>query len=153
MKAATRILSATVLALASLTTATGAWAAIEPMDDEALSNSYAGDGTAGTKLPDSPFLNFANALLKLSAKNVKMLSRDEFVATMADAGVVALPSSVYDGRPVTEVTLPSNPVTTTVKLSQFISSMTGVKYDAPGMGNITIQNFDAGGTRLWVWGH
>ncbi len=153
MKAATRILATTALALASLTAAGGAWATIEPMDDEALSNSYAGDGTEGAKLPNSPFLNFANELLKISTKNVKMLSREEFVATMADAGVAVLPSTVYDGRPVTEVTLPSHPVTTTVKLSQFISSMTGVKYDAPGMGNITIQNFDAGGTRLWVWGH
>ncbi|MDE2593762.1 MAG: hypothetical protein KGL57_05950 [Burkholderiales bacterium] len=153
MKAATRILSTTVLALASLTAAGGAWATIEPMDDEALSNSYAGDGTEGTKLPNSSFLNFATAMLQISAKNAKVLSREEFVGTMAALGVTAMPASAYDGRPVTEVTLPSNPVTTTVKLSQFISSMTGVKYDAPGMGNITIQNFDAGGTRLWVWGH
>lgn len=152
MKAATRILATAALALASLTAAGGAWATIEPMDDDALSNSYAGDGTEGAKLPNSSFLNFANALLQVSAKSAKVLSRAEFEATMAASGV-SLPSSVYDGRAVTEVTLPSNPVTATVKLSQFISSMTGVKYDAPGMGNITIQNFDAGGTRLWVWGH
>lgn len=154
MKTATRILATTALALASLTAAGGAWAAIEPMDDEALSNAYAGDGTQEAKLPaESPFLNFANALTQLSAKNMKVLNREEFVATMAASGVTGLPSSVYDGRPVTEVTLPSHPVTTTIKLSQFISSMTGVKFDAPGMGNITIQNFDAGGSRLWVWGH
>ncbi|MGE5452883.1 MAG: hypothetical protein ACM3VZ_13705 [Acidobacteriota bacterium] len=153
MKTAARLLLSTTLALASLTLAGTACAAIEPMDDEALSNSYAGDGTDTTKLAESPFLNFATALLKISAKNTKILSREEFVATMAASGVTDLPAAVYDGRPVTEVTLPSHPVSTTIKLSQFISSMTGVKYDAPGMGNISIQNFDAGGSRIWVWGH
>lgn len=146
-------LASLALAVSGLGFATFALAAPEPLDDDALSNSYAGDGTEHTHLPNSPFLNFANYLMTMGSKSVKALSREEFLATMAASGVTALPDAVYDGRPVTEVSLPSHPMTSTFKVSQLLSSMTGVKYDAPGMGTITIQNLDAGGTRLWMWGH
>lgn len=153
MKAATRFLALTTLTVASLTGATSAWAVLQPVDEETMSNAYAGDGTDKLTTPNSTFLNFANFLMQeVSSKSVKVLSRDEFVATMAASGVT-LSAAVYDGRAVTEVTLPSHPVTSTFKVSDLISSMTGVKYNAPGMGNITVQNFDAGGTRLWVWNH
>ena len=153
MKAPARILVSASLALAASTAASGANAALVAVDEETMSNSYAGDGTEKLQLPDSPFLAFANQLLAISNTLGKALTKEEFLATMAAAGVKDLPTEVYDGRAVSEVTLPSAPQTTTIKLSQFISSMTGVKYDAPGMGTITIKNFDAGGTRLWVWGH
>lgn len=153
MKAPARILVSATLALAALTAAGGANAALVAVDEETMSNSYAGDGTEKLQLPDSPFLAFANQLLAISNTLGKALTKEEFLATMAASGVTDLPADVYDGRAVSEVTLPSRPQTTTIKLSQFISSMTGVKYDAPGMGTITIKNFDAGGTRLWVWGH
>jgi hypothetical protein len=153
MNTPARILTSTTLALAALMASGGAYAALEPLDEETMSNSYAGDGTEKLKLPNSPFLNFANQLLNLGGTLGKALTREEFMATMSQSGVTDLSPEIYDGRAVTEVTLPSRPLTTTIKLSQFISSMTGVKYDAPGLGNITIQNFDAGGTRLWVWGH
>ncbi|HET8871403.1 MAG TPA: hypothetical protein VFM48_13235 [Aquabacterium sp.] len=152
MKAATRFFALTTLAVASLTGVTSAWATLEPVDEETMSNSYAGDGTDKLTTPNSTFLNFANFIMQISNKTAQTLTREQFVATMAAAGVT-LPASVYDGRPVTEVTLPSQPVTTTFKVSDLISSMTGVKYNAPGLGNITVQNFDAGGTRMWVWGH
>ena len=153
MKAPVRILVSASVALAALTAVGGANAALVAVDEETMSNTYAGDGTEKLQLPDSPFLAFANQLLAISNTLGKTLTKEEFLATMSAAGVSSLPAEVYDGRAVSEVTLPSSPQTTTIKLSQFISQMTGVKYDAPGMGTITIKNFDAGGTRLWVWGH
>lgn len=153
MKAPVRILVSASVALAALTEVGGANAALVAVDEETMSNTYAGDGTEKLQLPDSPFLAFANQLLAISNTLGKTLTKEEFLATMSAAGVSNLPAEVYDGRAVSEVTLPSSPQTTTIKLSQFISQMTGVKYDAPGMGTITIKNFDAGGTRLWVWGH
>jgi len=153
MKAPVRILVSASVALAALTAVGGANAALVAVDEETMSNTYAGDGTEKLQLPDSPFLAFANQLLAISNTLGKTLTKEEFLATMSAAGVSNLPAEVYDGRAVSEVTLPSSPQTTTIKLSQFISQMTGVKYDAPGMGTITIKNFDAGGTRLWVWGH
>ena len=146
MNTPARILVSTTLALAAMTAVGGANAALVAVDEETMS-------TEKLQLPDSPFLAFANQLLTVSSTFGKALTKEEFLATMAAAGVTDLPPDVYDGRAVSEVTLPSRPQTTTIKLSQFISQMTGVKYDAPGMGTITIKNFDAGGTRLWVWGH
>lgn len=147
-----KTLALTTLAVSSLMASTGAFAALEPLDEESMSNAYAGDGTDKKDVPDSALLNFANFVMKVSAKNARNLSSEEFVSTMAAAGVT-LPADVYDGRPVTEVTLESKPITTTFKVSQFISAIAGVKYDAPAMGTITVKNFDAGGTRMWVWGH
>ena len=153
MRTITRTLTAASLAFASLMVSMGAHAAPQRLSDEEMSEAYAGDGTQELQLPNSPFLAFANQLVNMTSTYGKVLSRDEFMATMAAAGVPDLPPEVYDGRPVTEVTLPSSPISRTMNLSQFISNMTGVKYDAPKMGTITIQNWDAGGTRLWVWGH
>lgn len=153
MRTITRTLTAASLALASLMVSMGAHAAPQRLSDEEMSEAYAGDGTVDSNLPNSPFLAFANQITQLASLYGKVLTREEFLATMAASGVNNLPTEVYNGQTVSEVTLPSNPISRTMNLSQFISNMTGVKYDAPKMGTISIQNFDAGGTRLWVWSH
>ncbi|MFN4264602.1 MAG: hypothetical protein ACK4F8_02505 [Aquabacterium sp.] len=153
MPTITRTLTAASLAFASLMVSMSAHAAPQRLSDEEMSEAYAGDGTVDSNLPNSPFLAFANQITQLASLYGKVLTREEFLATMAASGVNNLPTEVYNGQTVSEVTLPSNPVSRTMNLSQFISNMTGVKYDAPKMGTISIQNFDAGGTRLWVWSH
>ena len=129
-------------------------AAPQPLSDQEMSDSYAGDGTAGIPvLGESPFAAILTALINPISKERTMLQAPEFLQVMAANGVSSLPSEVYNGQNVTQIVLPSNPITVTMKLSQFISSATGVKFDAPGMGNLTIQNLDMGGTRLWTWNH
>lgn len=131
-----------------------AMAAPQPLSDQEMSESYAGDGTSQLLLPGmSPFASIIGSLVNPVSTERTLLRSTEFLEIMAAKGVTSLPPEVYNGRPVAQLVLPSNPVSMTMDLSQFISSMTGVKYDAPGMGKISIQNLDFGGTRIWSWNH
>ena len=129
-------------------------AAPQPLSDQEMSESYAGDGTSNIPfLGGSPLTSILGAVINPVSLERTVLRSSEFLELMAAKGVTSLPPEVYNGQPVSQVVLPSNPVTITMNLSQLISATTGVKYDAPGLGQIQIKNLDMGGTRLWTWAH
>jgi len=83
---------------------------------------------------------------------VSSLSAESFAADLAAHGLPAgLPAALYDGRPVTRMTLQGEPFTLGMDAGALLGAP--AQPGAASMGRISFNNLDARGTTLWTWGH
>jgi hypothetical protein len=109
-------------------------------------------GGGGNGSSSDPGTQLTNALLK--GATATMLDEPAFLATWkAHAGTDARPPT-YDGRNVLQLELNAEPVTLSFELMSLLGAVAGGgAVHGPSDGMITLQNVDARGTTLWVWGH
>ena len=130
-----------------------AQSAMQGLDEAQMRGVTAGDGQLGAGASQAVTgLAWLQALWPTNEGSRSRLTADEFRAILAEEGVRNLPASVYNGQTVSQVRMPSAPMDVSFNLSDVLQ-VVGVRYDAPSMGRITLTQFDAGGTRLWVWNH
>jgi len=157
-RAGPALVAIAILAVAALCS-TPSQATPRPLSDSEMSEARGADGSivAGLGAPSGNTSNgFASGLAAAFASSTPpaMLDARQFEAALQAAGWPAgVPMPGYDGQPVMQTKVDAAPVTFSVDLSQVLLSSTGLAYSGPSMGTITVRDFDARGTTLWVWQH
>ena len=86
-----------------------------------------------------------------SSTGPQLLDAAQFAAALQGTGWT--PAMLgYDGQPVSQIKVDAPPVTFSFDLAQVFQTV-GVSYHGPSMGTITMSEFDARGTTIWVWHH
>ena len=134
--------------------------AARPLSDAEMSAVRGADGTilaalggssAGGDSSQSPLANGLAAAFSSSAGSAT-LSPAQFAAALAASGYTTAMVPGYDGQPVAQTKVDAPPVTFSFNVSDLIPGVNGT-LKGPSMGMITLTNFDARGTTLWVWTH
>jgi hypothetical protein len=152
-----------LVAFAALALSSSAHAEARMLDDREMRSVW---GRADTSIPAIPGLpssngsgngndpgtQLQNALMK--GATASMLDEHAFLAEWkARTGSDARPPT-YDGREVVQLDLNAEPVTLSFDLMTLLGAAAGGgTVHGPSGGMITLQNIDARGTTLWVWGH
>ncbi|MED5620944.1 hypothetical protein [Ideonella sp. BN130291] len=149
----TRLCALAVLAAAALHAAP-ARAALSPLDDTQLSEmrGQARDEQRDNRPPALPVVGGLLRLLPADHLHLSVLDRAAFEAALAEHGMAPLAAGLYDGRPVTQISVDGAPVNASFEAGALLAPL-GVHYQGPSMGTIQINGFDARGTTLWVWTH
>ncbi len=152
-----------VLALvAAALFATVAHATPRPLSDSEMSSVRGADGSilAGvTPLAPSGDQGSQNNLGKglaaafSSSTGSTLLSPAQFASALTGTGMTPGMFASYDGQPVVQTKVDAAPVTFSFDVSAILQSTTGLTYNGPSMGTITLKDFDARGTTIWVWQH
>ncbi|MCK9688516.1 hypothetical protein [Scleromatobacter humisilvae] len=134
-------------------------AAPKPLSDAEMSAVRGADGSilAGVQTPSSnaqnPFANGLSAAFS-SSTGATLLTPSEFSAALAGVGLTPSMLSDYAGQTVSQTVVDAKPVTFSFNISDVLQSTTGLQYNSgPSMGTITLKDFDARGTTIWVWHH
>ena len=142
-----------------------ALAAPQPLNESELSSVRGADGSilVGMQPSSSNAQNpFASGLAAAfgSSAGPSLLTPAQFAAAMQAAGVASLAD--YAGQPVAQSVVDARPVTFSFNFSEVLQSTTGLQYGSggggpanagPSLGTITLKDFDARGTVIWVWQH
>jgi hypothetical protein len=158
-KAGPALVAIAVLAVAALFSSPSQ-ATPQPLSETEMSAVRGADGSifAGLQAPQgngaqNPFSNGLAAAFA-SSTGPTLLNSTEFNAALQAAGWPAgVPMPGYDGQPVLQTKVDAAPVTFSFDLSAVLQSTTGLAYNGASMGTITMRDFDARGTTLWVWRH
>jgi hypothetical protein len=157
-KAAPALVAIAVLAMAALFSPPSQ-AAPRALSEHEMSDVRGADGSAFAGVPaapGSPSNGFAMGLAAAfsSSTGASVLDAAEFGAALQAAGWPAgAPLPGYAGQPVQQTRVDAAPVTFSVDLSTVLQAGTGLAYQGPSMGTITLRDFDARGTTLWAWHH
>jgi hypothetical protein len=149
-----KALCATVAALV----ASAAQATPQPLNDTEMSAVRGADGSilAGlqTSPPSSqnPFSAGLAAAFSSSA-GATLLTPAQFAAALDGVGLTPSMFADYAGQPVAQTVVDAKPVTFSFDLSAVLQASTGLQYSGASMGTITLRDFDARGTTIWVWQH
>ena len=149
--------AACALALAVLSSS-AVQATPRPLADDEMSAVRGADGSivAGV-LPGSPgspnALSSGLASAFASSTGPTVLDAAGFAASLASSGYPVAMMAGYAGEPVAQVRVDARPVTFSFDLSDVLRATTGLSYNGPSMGTITLKDFDARGTTIWVWHH
>ena len=84
------------------------------------------------------------------------LNPAQFATALASVGLTPAAFPDYDGQPVAQMIVDAKPVTFSFNLSDALLAGTGLQYSSgtgASMGTITLKDFDARGTTIWVWHH
>lgn len=150
------------LALAgALLAASSLQAAPKPLSDAEMSTVRGADGSilAGVQTPGSTSQNaFSSGLAAAFASSAgpTLLSPVQFASALEAAGLSPSMLPDYAGQPVAQTVVDARPVTFSFDVSDVLQASTGLKLANPGgasMGTITLKDFDARGTTIWVWHH
>jgi hypothetical protein len=133
-------------------------AAPKPLADAEMSAVRGADGTILAGIQSSASANpFANGLSAAfsSSTGATLLTPAEFAASLESVGLSLDSMPDYHGEPVAQTVVDAKPVSFTFTLSDVLRSATGLQYNTGGasFGTLTMTNFDARGTTLWVWQH
>jgi len=152
---------ACALLLASLVTSLAP--AAQPLDESEMSAVRGADGSILVGLQPSssttqnPFASGLGAAFA-SSTGPTLLTPAQFAAAMQAAGVASWAD--YAGQPVAQSVVDARPVTFSFNFSDVLQSTTGLQVGgggpagaAPSLGTITLKDFDARGTVIWVWQH
>jgi len=156
IKAGPALVAIAVLAMAAVFSSPSQ-AAPRPLSEPEMSAVRGADGSAFAGVPAQGTANsFANGLAAAftSSTGAAVLDAAGFGSALRAAGWpagVTLPG--YDGQPVLQTRVDAPPVSFSVDLSAVLQAGTGLAYNGPSMGTITMRDFDARGTTLWVWHH
>jgi len=94
-----------------------------------------------------------------SSTGSTLLTSAQFAGALQAAGLSPAMFADYAGQPVAQTVVDARPVTFSFNFSDVLQTTTGLQYNAgassgaPSMGTITLKDFDARGTTLWVWHH
>ena len=151
-------LRATCAALAAGLLAAAAHAAPKPLNDDEMSAVRGADGSIlaglqGSSSGSQNNLSTGLAAAFASSTPPSALNAAEFASQLAQRGLSLSMMPGYDGQTVMQTVVDARPVTFSFDLSDVLRSTTGLQYSGPSMGTITMTNFDARGTTLWVWQH
>jgi len=149
------------LALALATLLAGASHAVpKPLSDAEMSSVRGADGSilAGVQTPSSSSQNaFTSGLAAAfsSSTGATLLTPAQFASSLEAAGLTPAMFPDYAGQPVSQTVVDARPVTFSFDLSEVLQATTGLKLAnaGPSMGTITLRDFDARGTTIWVWHH
>ena len=157
---AARIAFATLL---SACAATVAHATPRPLAESEMSAVRGADGSilVGVQ-PSSP--NSENAFASglgaafASSTGPSLLTPSQFATALQGAGLAPAMFADYAGQPVAQTVVDAKPVTFSFNFSDVLQTTTGLQYNGggsggPSMGTITLKDFDARGTTIWVWHH
>ena len=137
-------------------------AAPKPLSDSEMSAVRGADGSilAGVQTsssdPQNALTSGLNAAFS-SSTGATLLTPAQFAAALAGAGLSPAMFADYAGQPVAQTVVDARPVTFSFNVSEVLQSTTGLQYSSgaggPSMGTITLKDFDARGTTIWVWHH
>ena len=131
----------------------------QPLDDSEMSAVRGADGSilAGVQTPSSnsrdPFSAGLAAAFS-SSTGATLLTPAQFAAALDSVGLAPTMFADYAGQPVAQTVVDARPVTFSFDLSAVLQATTGLQYSSgASMGTITLKDFDARGTTIWVWPH
>jgi hypothetical protein len=136
-------------------------AAPRPLNDDEMSRVRGADGSilaglhpTSSSTPGNPFSAGLAAAFS-SSTGATLLTPAEFAASLDAHGLTLANMPDYNGEPVAQTLVDAKPVTFSFDLSDVLKATTGLQYNANGasLGTITMNNFDARGTTIWVWQH
>ena len=136
-------------------------AAPKPLSDDEMSAVRGADGSilAGVQT-SSP--NSQNALSSglgaafSSSTGATLLTPAQFAAALAQSNLTPTMLADYAGQPVLQTVVDARPITFSFNVSDVLQTTTGLQYGSaggPSMGTITLKDFDARGTTIWLWHH
>ena len=146
-------------AAAATLLATASHAMPHPLDDAEMSAVRGADGSilAGVQSSSSSSQNPFSAGLAAafsSSTGPTLLTPAQFAAALDGVGLAPTMFADYAGQPVTQTVVDAKPVTFSFDLSNVLQATTGLQVNsAASMGMITLKDFDARGTTIWVWQH
>jgi len=156
-----RVARAACAMLASTLFAAVAHAAPRPLADAEMSAVRGADGsilaglqTTASNMPANP-LSAGLAAAFSSSTGATLLTPAEFAAALDAHGLTLANMPDYDGEPVAQTVVDAKPMTFSFDLSDVLKAATGLQYNGNGasLGTITMNNFDARGTTIWIWHH
>jgi hypothetical protein len=156
---------ACALLLASLSTPL-ALATPQPLNESEMSAVRGADGSilvgmqSSSSNSQNPFTNGLGAAFA-SSTGPTLLSPAQFAVALQAIGMTPSMFADYAGQPVAQTVVDARPVTFSFNFSDVLQSTTGLQFSSggsgasagPSMGTITLKDFDARGTTLWVWHH
>jgi hypothetical protein len=129
----------------------------KPLADDEMSAVRGADGSilAGLQAASVSQNNFSSGLAAAfsSSTGSTMLTPTQFAAALESAGLSLAMMPDYAGEPVGQTVVDARPVTFNFSLSDVLRATTGLQYSGGSFGTLTMNNFDARGTTLWVWQH
>jgi hypothetical protein len=158
-------IAATVALLASALVCATSQAAPRVLSDAEMSSVRGADGSilaglapplgSSTGSPDATQNNLTKGLSAAfsSSTGSTLLTPAEFATALAPSGMAPSMMPGYDGQPVIQTKVDAAPITFSFDVSAILQSTTGLSYTGPSMGTITMKDFDARGTTIWVWQH
>ena len=136
-------------------------AAPKPLSDTEMSSVRGADGSIlATVQPSSS--NSQNAFTSglaaafTSSTGATMLDAAQFATALESVGLAPAAFPDYNGQPVAQTVVDARPATFSFDLSDVLLAGTGLRYSSgtgASMGTITLKDFDARGTTIWVWHH
>ena len=156
------LLLACALLFASLSSPSS-HAAPKPLSDAEMSAVRGADGSilagvqGGSQNSQNPFTSGLGAAFA-SSTGPSLLTPTEFAAALSSAGLSPAMFADYSGQQVSQTIVDAKPVTFSFDVSDVLQSTTGLQFSSsgsggPSMGTITLKDFDARGTTIWVWHH
>ena len=145
-------------AAAALLLAGASHATPQPLNDAQMSAVRGADGSIAVGLQASPGtpnpLSSGLAAAFASSTGATLLTPAEFANAIESSGYTLAMVPGYAGEPVAQIRVDARPVTFSFDLSAVLQATTGLQYNSSAsMGLITMNNFDARGTTIWVWQH
>jgi hypothetical protein len=152
-------LSKALCAAVATLAASASHALAQPLDDAQMSAVRGADGSilAGLQAPSSTSQNPFSAGLAAafsSSTGPTLLTPAQFAAALDGVGLAPTMFADYAGQPVTQTVVDARPVTFSFDLANVLQATTGLQFGSgASMGTITLKDFDARGTTIWVWPH
>jgi hypothetical protein len=156
---------ACALLLASLSSSL-ALATPQPLNESEMSAVRGADGSilAGVQPSSSNAQNaFTSGLSAAFASSTgpSLLSPAQFATALQSIGMTPSMLADYAGQPVAQTVVDARPVTFSFNFSDVLQATTGLQSASggsganagPSLGTITLKDFDARGTTIWVWHH
>ena len=131
----------------------------QPLSDTEMSAVRGADGSilAGVQTPSTTSQNPFTAGLAAafsSSTGATLLTSAQFATALEGVGLTPSMFPDYVGQPVAQTVVDAKPVTFSFDLSSVLLATTGLQYTSgASMGTITLKDFDARGTTIWVWQH
>jgi len=89
-----------------------------------------------------------------SSTGPTLLTPAQFATALQDTGMTPSMFPDYSGQPVAQTVVDAKPVTFSFNFSDVLQATTGLQYNnGASLGTITLKDFDARGTTIWVWLH
>jgi hypothetical protein len=135
----------------------------QPLDETEMSSVRGADGSilVGVQPSSNAQNPFASGLSAAFASSTgpTVLTPAQFAAALQAVGAAPSMFADYAGQPVAQTVVDARPVTFSFNFSDVLQSTTGLPVSSsagsggPSMGTITLKDFDARGTTIWVWHH
>jgi hypothetical protein len=89
-----------------------------------------------------------------SSTGATLLTPAQFAGALEAVNLAPAMFADYQGQPVAQTVVDAKPVTFSFNVSDILQATAGLKVNSgASMGTITLKDFDARGTTLWVWHH